>query len=236
MRVIHISMDVQDRYLKPLSPYTKKTYPIAARAFADELRDMGVPTIWVGWDRAKHSFKYYSHKATGPTAREKTLLRHSHRPTGRRLNHRTKDLSKTLGLKLSEIKTGEDIFYKGDDNAFDTGYLGKMLKAQKVDLILLSGLNTGACIVQSLMGGLKEGFTIVVVSDLLADRRGERLRQAFWGNAPWHIDRLDKMLLVLNHSQKIEYAHMTREDIRMAFASGRPDESLKSVLPRPTAG
>ncbi len=47
METVHLAIDYQERYLSCLPPERATRFTAAARAFADDLKAVGVPTLWV---------------------------------------------------------------------------------------------------------------------------------------------------------------------------------------------
>ncbi|MDD3370936.1 MAG: isochorismatase family protein [Alphaproteobacteria bacterium] len=199
-KIAHIAMDVQDKYTHYFyGDGQEKTFPIAIRTFADDLQKIGIPTIWVAWG-THAEFKYYSKKVTAawPDKKRNVLLN-------------------GLTLTCCPIGRDEEIFSKGDNDAFFDGTLAKILKSQGYDAILLTGMDTGACVVESLNGAMKEGIRCIVISDLVADSCGEK-----HGKSDWHINEIGSVLKAMNEAPTA-FEHMTGAEALKAFA---PKQSL----------
>ncbi len=178
--IIHLAIDIQDRFLACFDKPRAAGFPASIRNFADELRLHGIPTLWAVLPHASiaQEFKLYDRLTKQPSlarARNTALL-------------------KKFGLTACHIRDDEEIFVKYQNNAFRRSrhplnlhfLLADKLAARQTRDLIITGMNTRACVRLSVRGALRSGFRCHVMSDLLADGTAKSQQDA---DPAWHRSR-----------------------------------------------
>ncbi|MDD5586586.1 MAG: isochorismatase family protein [Alphaproteobacteria bacterium] len=171
---VHCAIDVQDRFIRDLFPERRKYFPAAIRVFADALKEIGIPTIWVVWNR-QGEFEFYTH------------LLHSwdSLPT----------LLPSLSLRQSLVRADEDIYTRGHDNAFHWPFLGNVIRQQyNANTVLITGMNSSVCVAKSAAGAIGENLGCYVIYDLLADSSEDHHEKFSGGDPLFHKELVGNAL------------------------------------------
>jgi len=167
---VHLAVDLQSDDLSRLHARRGLVLPQAVNNLAASLKHAEIPTIWVA---ISGMCRMYSRFLTQPM-------------------HRNVDRSLTIqSLKLDavSIDADDDIFVKDDCDAFYKSLLVTHLHRYypKAATLILTGVNTTACVAASVAGALKAGFKCIVLTDCLADSEEERERRYY---SKWHERQL----------------------------------------------
>lgn len=155
--IIHICIDVQDRYLSDLHPKRQMSFVSNVRQFAMSLRP-NVQTVWVGWHTAGTS-KTYDRLQPWPSIKLEYRKQSSWCST---------PPVKRLGLGGVFPASDEVIYEKGTVSAFGFSESLVALLPYGAQLIF-TGMRTEACVRHSVQDAALSGFSSYVVYDLLAD-------------------------------------------------------------------
>lgn len=177
--VVHLPIDVQERYVDTLRADRREDYPRRIHEFRNALRECDVPTIHVGYG-----------DIGGGRKRERNDIKHVARCSPWRMpcpefREELSDFAKDRKLLVLPYKD-EDVIVKCFDDAFqkksvaDCG-LADLLKRYGVKTVIMTGGNTTACVLSSAVGALAAGFNLLIVYDRLADKWSpEQESSPFW--------------------------------------------------------
>lgn len=172
--IIHIAIDVQSKFYEELHGDRCVQFPKAVRCFADDLRKKGVPTLWIanaGWAYREYAGQFYS--------------TNEYRESDVEVLRLTPRAAYDLKLHEHDIAWSDLVYVKNEVGAFERYGLEAFLAAKSYDRLLYSGMNTTACVFETITGSARAGFPTYVVKDLLADCNCEPENG---GGVTWHQD------------------------------------------------
>ena len=181
--IIHLAIDVQERFSDTLCPDRKESYPKQIHEFRDALRNYGIPTIHIGcgsqqeWMKLdiKHVARCAAWCMEHPEPREES-----------------NDIA-ALGLLVRPYKD-EDVVEKYFNDAFERKSkigpsLRGLLDVYGAQTVIMTGGNTESCVLESARGALQSGFNLLIVYDRLADQWEPELEV----NPLWHKELLSQL-------------------------------------------
>lgn len=223
--VVHVAIDVQDRFFDRMSAERRTSFPASIRFFADQLRTVQIPTIWVAY-RCKDNETVGLHTDSGDGAK--------------RRNERTKKSVKTKKL-LTELRfesltplPDEPIAVKECSNAFDpenrAPALQQILSRWNAKTILVTGMNTQYCVKKTIGTALSQSFipdlSCIAVFDLLADT-GLMTARSDDENPLWHKKALETF------ERNKAFSSLKRDEVLSKFNVAK-DAVCKTGVPLPT--
>lgn len=162
--IVHLQIDVQDRFLKLLAVPLRVQYASLAQQRVEDLRSLGIPTIHAAFRRR---WILPDDIETPPWANWKIF--------STRLTHRVKDIhvfggavKDSLGL-ATPISESDLVYVKSDNSVFYRKKLATFLRQKRCHTLLISGLNTHACVIDTANSSVQCGFRTFVMADVLAD-------------------------------------------------------------------
>lgn len=169
--IVHLQIDVQDRFLDKFgfNKRRRTAFVEAARKRVEDLREMGIPTVHVAYRRDEESQKI------ADTPRKAYWKLFSTRLTQRPDNTLAFLGDVRASLELAVPVSADDlVFVKTKDSTFARKKLASFLHARNCQTVLISGMNTCACVAESASGSVFCGFKTFVMADVLAEVYGLR--------------------------------------------------------------
>lgn len=191
MNFVHLAIDYQERFLSYLPRKCRSLFAAAARAFANDLRRVGIPTIWVGYEDKVRCGEFLSTKDRSTP------------------QNYFQEKVRTLGLQPVAPKIDEYIYSKDHDGAFDSTNLidlASILQGKNFGSLLISGMNTRFCVSRSINGALTSGFNVIALHDLMADTTATEQENA---RPIWHKEN---MIYFVDDHYKQKVKPMTRAE------------------------
>ncbi|MER2519641.1 MAG: isochorismatase family protein [Bdellovibrionales bacterium] len=159
---VHLSVDLDESNLCHVRETRRKQLISDARCFADVLRKRGVPTIWVAFPKGNANFILMESVVSWPS--------------GAGCPYPQKHL-RSSGVAGINIKKDEDVFVKGAEDAFQDGFLAHFIREKYgACSVVVTGGTTTICVLATLRGAQKAGFSCHVLYDRL------------YTLAPWDLD------------------------------------------------
>jgi hypothetical protein len=147
-------IDVSDNVWPFFAPARRASFPRAIRGFADFLRGQTVESLWVVSGKTRALASPASLWPWAPQQRHNNEL-------------------SNIGLAHVGVCQDESILVKTRFSAFgaegETTGLHAWLRERRIGTVLLGGLNTCACVVETAKDALAQGFVCVFPDGLLAD-------------------------------------------------------------------
>lgn len=188
---------------------------------AHSLRKTGVPTIWIHMGEA-FSFNVYAHTLVKPSSATNLYTQ------------RCLDPLQQNGFSLGK---NDLVFIKGHDNAFHHPLLKTILDKMGARTLLISGMNTSACVTKTLRGALANGFKCIVLTNRLADCEYPEGKRG--GCSSWH-EQIIRSRLRPGEFRPDAIKYMLAEDVlalcRKEMAPWLRQQKNQSISPnkRPT--
>ncbi len=160
---VHLAIDVQLRFYHAMPQKRRSLFVKAERAFANKLKRHNISTIWVAYNQTE-SFAF------APTIRPPALI-------------------KGLGLDAVKPKENEPIYVKCANDAFyyeRNSLLYQELQEKDCQKVIITGMNTCACVADTILGARKVGLDVYALYDLMADKCCEPRGQS----PQWHQEKL----------------------------------------------
>lgn len=149
---VHLAVDFDRTNLESLSTDRREALVLSSRKLADELRRRDIPTIWVSFPRANTAFALHEAPVEWPARNPRQSPKNRLVPAG-------------FGNGI-DVKTDEDIFMKGKEDAFGDGSLAKIIRHKYgASGILVSGGTVTICVPGTMTGGLRNGFSVGALHD-----------------------------------------------------------------------
>lgn len=173
--IVHLSIDLQKRYLKKLSPERASYLLKHVESTAKALRSFGIPTIWVAYrdlfetpdESIGHFFSVKAQVNGFPVKSFEPVL------------------EKSLGLP--ELQEGDLAYVKAHDSVFEgVSSIDHVLKKVECKNLLVSGMNTHACVADTISDAMMYDYHVYPLVDCLADK-GKNKREEYSGDPEWHI-------------------------------------------------
>lgn len=151
MKAVHLAIDCVDTFLSYLP--RPGAFGAAARIFAADLRQNGISTIWTFPIGFKDECRLFND------------------------NHDDflhKYFRQKYAFHLVWPEKGAEFLAKYANSVFFPGYnfdLTPVLRARKIDTLIVSGIRTSQCVAQTVKSALgpENGFNVVAIYDLIAD-------------------------------------------------------------------
>ena len=163
--IVHLAIDVQERWYKKLLASRCEKFPSEIAQFADHLRELSIPTKWVAFDNHMEMANYAKPRTTLPPDRWQHLVQH-------------------LEFGNINIHAEDDVFVKIRMDAFYGGALENNLRETKTGKLVITGMNTIECVPRTALGAARANFPCVIITDLLAETNSAHLLEET--NPDWH--------------------------------------------------
>lgn len=179
--IVHLAIDVLDTYVNNFQTLRRQTYPAWVIDRANKFRDHGIPTVWIDfWGEYErtinHVWKVYSRRLTNTPSGAHPL-----------------QYQLARNLKFYSAHDEDLVFLKGHQSTFRVPVLAEFLKERGCKTLLISGMNTAACVASSVMDAVDLGFNVVTLADCLADTINFA-NETQGGNPLWHAGVLRETL------------------------------------------
>ncbi len=206
--VVHLAIDVQEHFYIQLENHLASDYPLKVRAFSDSLWKIHrIPTIVIGvtdFLGDVDSYKLCADEITDPSANNAQLRQ---------------DLVNKHYLDILGLRRHETLLIKTDNSAFRAPKVKTQLTEWSSQHLICSGMNTTACIPDSLGDAVRD-YSCTVAYDLLADVNRPEGRS---GPEPeWHLSVLRTKMswLPSASAEKITYT-LSNDLLRYPAAFGK---------------
>jgi len=164
-KIVHLAIDVQERFYCHLPKDRRDSFVRGVRSFAKVLRQKhNVPTIWVAYRELDMDWDPFF-----------APMRHNER----------QEYIKRLGLNVVAPRKNEPVFIKNANNAFhqrEDSKLLHFLKENRYQSVIVTGMNSCACVPESMNGAARLGLSVCGVYDHMADACHEMRTQT----PSWH--------------------------------------------------
>ena len=229
--IVLLKVDSYDFFAKMLAPERRVDVPKKINDFTDAVRPFGILTIHiVTTDRKKQQYFFGAENWDHSTA--------SPRPAAM-LDSAPKQFALTrseLG-ELVQAHADEDIFAKDCYGAFSnqrdepnhtkTNILAKQLETYGTHTVLIAGMHSRLCVLDTINGARKNGFNCDVITDLLADYKALKDQDQ---DPCWH----EKMLRNNVDIEKgMRYFSSAEYLDNLAAAPCKPESAVRSLTPAP---
>ncbi|MFA6280133.1 MAG: isochorismatase family protein [Bdellovibrionales bacterium] len=198
---VHLAIDIQSCFYKSLPKSRVHNFTHAARIFANRLREHNILTIWVAFGSG--------HEPPFTFAPQEP-------------KERTPFVQK-LGLEAVRPKENEPIYIKLVNDAFYYEHrspLKELLQSKNCRNVIITGMNTGACVSDTIIGAQNVGLNVYAIYDLMADNYCEKQP-----NAPgWHKEKL------MNTCDGIHKVHLSPRD---DFLRHLKEKGMLPPMPQP---
>lgn len=175
--VIHLVIDVQDRFLNDLSVRRNLYFSAYLQGQVDKLRDLGIPTLWVAY---RDAFK---------TPADRIGKIYSVQNNGQSSDICPFDGVLKSSLGLPEIHLDDLVYVKKHNSVFADGVMDTFLNRKACRNLLVSGMNTHACVSDSIRSALMRVSDVYPLVDCLADKKLYP-DEPFRGDPGWHVNTL----------------------------------------------
>ena len=155
--VIHLPIDVQERYYKEFRDERSKTFPRKIDVFSRELKNRGIETLPVAY-----SNKYWNDPVGSGLYNA---------PFNRKFGDKNIFDALTFAPDFYPADS-QAVYVKNHENAFKDDVLAKEVKKRGINTIIITGMNTTACVESTVVGAFEKcskEVCIVIVYDMLCD-------------------------------------------------------------------